>query len=199
MSNETLFYILGLALVVIALVVSFAGLRFKNFPGSNQLWIGMTAAVAVLVVATAIFSWRNGEDEQAHRAEELAHAAEEAEAEGDTAEADEEEGSEAAATTTSTATASAQEGAELFDSQGCGGCHALAAAGSSGATGPDLDGALNGKSAEFIRTSIVDPNAEIAQNYPPDVMPQSYETQMSAEQIDSLVQFLIEATGDSAN
>ena len=32
--NETLFYVLGIALVVVALVVSFVGLRFEKFPPS---------------------------------------------------------------------------------------------------------------------------------------------------------------------
>ena len=51
----------------------------------------------------------------------------------------------------------------MFESQGCTGCHTLAAAGSTGTTGPDLDGALKGKSTAFIKESIVDPNAEIAE------------------------------------
>ncbi len=195
MSNETVFFILGIALVAIALVVSFAGLRFQKFPASKGLMIGAIAATAALVVATGVFAWRNGEDEQAHKAAELAEAAEENEAEGDTTEADEEEGSEAAATTSTTATASTEQGAELFNSQGCSGCHTLADAGSTGTTGPNLDGALDGESAEFIKTSIIDPNDEIEEGYPPDVMPQSYESQMSPEEIDALVAYLVEATG----
>jgi mono/diheme cytochrome c family protein len=196
MSNETLFFILGLALVVIALVLSFAGMRFKNFPGSNGLLVGVTALVAVLVVATSVFAWRNGEDEQAHKAAELAEAAEHNEEAGDTVEAEEEQGPD---TETTVTTASTAEGAELFNSQGCSGCHTLADAGSSGTTGPDLDGALQGDSPEFIKTSIIDPNDEIAQDYPPDVMPQSYETQMTPEELDALVQYLVEATGGSSN
>jgi len=61
--------------------------------------------------------------------------------------------------------ASAQQGKQLFDSLGCGGCHTLAAADSSGTIGPDLDEALRGESPAFIRESIVDPNAEIASGY----------------------------------
>jgi len=195
MSNETLFYILGLGLVVIALVVSFVGLRFKNFPSSKGLLVGGVVAVAALVIATSVFAWRNGEDEQAHHQAELAEAAEENEAEGHTEEGGEEEGSEATATTSTTTTASTAEGAELFESQGCSGCHTLADAGSTATTGPDLDGALSGDTSDFIRTSIIDPNNEIAQGYPPDVMPQSYETQMSPEELDALVAYLVQATG----
>jgi mono/diheme cytochrome c family protein len=41
-------------------------------------------------------------------------------------------------TTTSTQ-AKGPDGAKVYDSAGCGGCHTLAAAGSSGAVGPNLD------------------------------------------------------------
>ena len=201
MSNETLFYIFGFSLVALALILSFAGLRFKNFPGSRGVMVGIVGAVAAIVVATSVFGWRNAEDEQAHKAEELAEAAEQNAEEGDTTEAAEEgdteaEGEEEAGpdAETETTTASTEEGAALFDSQGCSGCHSLADAGSTATTGPSLDGALQGQSAEFIRTQIVDPNSDIAQGYPPDVMPQSYETQMSPEELDSLVAYLVAAT-----
>ncbi|HEU4701789.1 MAG TPA: cytochrome c [Conexibacter sp.] len=41
--------------------------------------------------------------------------------------------------TQATTPARGPDGAEVFASAGCGGCHALAAADSSGAVGPDLD------------------------------------------------------------
>ena len=50
---------------------------------------------------------------------------------------------------------------QLF-AEKCGICHALAAAGTTSATGPDLDEALAGKDAAYIEEAIVDPNAEIA-------------------------------------
>lgn len=203
MSNQTLFFILGISLVVVALVVSFAGLRFKNFPSSRVLLLGGVAFVALLVAATATFAWRNGEDEQAKKADELAAEASANEASGNTTEADEEQGPGAtttASTSTTTTTSGTtvagnpQEGSQLFSSQGCSGCHTLAAAGSSGTTGPNLDGALKGKTPDFIKTSIIDPNADIAQGYPPDVMPQNFGEVMSPEQIDSLVAYLVEST-----
>lgn len=42
-------------------------------------------------------------------------------------------------TTRTTAPANGPDGAQVFDSAGCGGCHTLAAAGSSGNVGPNLD------------------------------------------------------------
>ena len=47
-------------------------------------------------------------------------------------------------------------------------------------TGPDLDEALAGQDAAFIEESIVDPNAEIAQGFQPDVMPQDFGTTLTA-------------------
>ena len=202
MSNETLFFILGISLVVVALVVSFAGLRFKNFPPSRIALIGGVGFVVLLVAATAVFAWRNGEDEKADRADELAATASQNESSGNTTEAGEEEGSNAGTTTATSTTTSGgtttagnpQEGGQLFNEQGCSGCHTLAAAGSSGTTGPNLDGALKGKTPDFIKTSIIDPNADIAQGYPPDVMPQNFGDTLSEEQIDSLVAYLVQST-----
>ena len=57
-------------------------------------------------------------------------------------------------------------GAQVFANNGCGTCHTLAAAGSSGVTGPDLDEVLPGQSAAELEEDIVDPNKEIAQGYP---------------------------------
>ena len=78
--NETLFYVLGITLTVMALLVAFVGLRLENFPSSKALMGGVVAVFAFFVIGTAVFAWRNGEDEQAHRDAELAEAAEESEA-----------------------------------------------------------------------------------------------------------------------
>ena len=191
MDNETVFYILGIGLVVLALVVSAVGLRFERFPGSRPVQLAVVALFALVVAGTAAFAWRNAEDEQSHREAELAEEAKANEAAGNEGEAQEEVGPSAATTTT---TASV-DGAQVFDENGCGGCHTLAAAGSAGQIGPDLDGALKSKTEDFIRTSIIDPNAEIAKSYPPNVMPQTFGTDLSSEELDALVQYLAESTG----
>ena len=80
-------------------------------------------------------------------------------------------------------------GKKLFNDNGCGGCHAFKPAGSNGTTGPDLDKVLQGKSADFIRTSIADPNAFVEKGNPPNVMPK-YGDQLSSKQIADLVAFL---------
>jgi cytochrome c oxidase subunit 2 len=201
--NETLFFVLGLALVAIALIVSFAGLRFEKFPTSRPVLVGGTVAIAALVLATMTFAWRNAEDEQEHKQAELAADVAANEEAGNTVEADEEAGSQAsqeapatestgAETTTSTP---AVDGAQVFATAGCTGCHTLADAGSTATTGPDLDAALKGEPESFISESITDPNADVAKGYPPDVMPQTYATQLDPAELDALVAYLAQTTG----
>ena len=193
--NETLFYVLGACLVVIAVVVSFGGLRFQNFPGSRALLLGATIAIAVLVGATMTFAWRNAEDEQEHREAELAEEVAANEEAGQTTEADEEAGSDVSqeaaegGDTTGTTTASV-DGAQVFTSAGCSGCHTLEAASSTGTTGPNLDESLKGKDEAYIHEAIVDPNATIAQDFSPNIMPQTYEEQLSPEELDAVVSYL---------
>jgi cytochrome c551/c552 len=85
---------------------------------------------------------------------------------------------------------SAEAGRAVFSAQGCGNCHAFPPAGSTATVGPNLAEALAGKDAGFIRTSIVDPNAEIASGYSAGVMPDTYEEQLSPQQLNDLVAFL---------
>jgi cytochrome c oxidase subunit II len=73
---------------------------------------------------------------------------------------------------------------------GCGGCHVLADAGTSGETGPDLDRELAGRSEQQIRTAIVDPNADIAPGYAANIMPSTFGQTLSSQQLDGLVAYL---------
>jgi cytochrome c oxidase subunit 2 len=85
-------------------------------------------------------------------------------------------------------------GAQLFASQGCGSCHTLADAGTTGAIGPNLDESLQGKDAAFIEESIADPDAAIAEGYQPGVMPPDFGERLTDEQLDGLVEYLVGAT-----
>jgi mono/diheme cytochrome c family protein len=85
-------------------------------------------------------------------------------------------------------------GAQVFASNGCGGCHTLATAGSGGVTGPDLDEVLPGQTAAMVEKSIVDPNGEIAKGYPANVMPQDFGQTISKKEIEQLVKYLLEST-----
>ena len=82
-------------------------------------------------------------------------------------------------------------GKALFASNGCSGCHTFEAAGSTGAVGPNLDEALQGKDAAFVHQSIVEPNAEVAEGYNAGVMP-SFQ-QLSENQVTDLVAFLTQS------
>jgi mono/diheme cytochrome c family protein len=85
-------------------------------------------------------------------------------------------------------------GAQVFANNGCGGCHTLAAAGSGGVTGPDLDEVLPGQDPAEVEEDIVDPNKEIAKGYPANVMPANFGQTISKKEIEQLVEYLIEET-----
>jgi mono/diheme cytochrome c family protein len=85
-------------------------------------------------------------------------------------------------------------GAQVFASNGCGGCHTLAAAESGGVTGPNLNEVLPGQSAAMIEESIADPNAKIAKGYPANVMPQNFGETLTPKELEALVQYLVENT-----
>lgn len=84
-------------------------------------------------------------------------------------------------------------GAQVYANNGCGGCHTFEAAESGGVTGPNLDEFLApGDDLAAIEEMIVDPNAEIAKGYPPNVMPQNFEQTLSPKELEDLVKFLFE-------
>jgi cytochrome c oxidase subunit II len=91
-----------------------------------------------------------------------------------------------------------QAGKAVFASNGCASCHTLKDAGATGTTGPDLDklpayAKQAGKPLEdFVRESIVDPNAYVQPGYPKNVMP-SFAT-LPKDQLDSLVDYLVKET-----
>jgi len=87
-------------------------------------------------------------------------------------------------------------GKTLFTQQ-CGSCHRLADAGTQGEVGPDLDKVLAGKDADFIHESIVNPNAEIAPGFQPNVMPSTFGESLTDAQLQSLVDYLVKTAGKS--
>ncbi len=97
-------------------------------------------------------------------------------------------------TTTAAPGGGAENGKQIFVAQGCGGCHALSAAGTNGTTGPDLDEALEGKDAAFIRESIVDPDAQITEGFEAGLMPKDYGDKLSDQELSDLVAFLLQSS-----
>lgn len=82
-------------------------------------------------------------------------------------------------------------GKETFaGAAGCGACHTLADAGTTGTTGPNLDTVLKGMSEDEIRTDIVDPGAKIAKGYSDGIMPTNFGDTLSQQQLDGLVTYL---------
>jgi cytochrome c oxidase subunit II len=83
----------------------------------------------------------------------------------------------------------------LFVSNGCNGCHTFKPAGANGKVGPDLDKLAEeaqraGKPLdEFIRESIVNPNAYVEPGYPKGLMPGTF-AGLPQAQLDALVKFL---------
>ena len=91
-----------------------------------------------------------------------------------------------------------QAGKAVFAGNGCGSCHTLKAAGATAKVGPDLDrlpayAKQAGKPLEdFIRDSIVDPNAYVQPGFPKGVMP-PFST-LPKSQLDALVQYLVQSS-----
>lgn len=110
------------------------------------------------------------------------------------------ESEEAAATETAAAEEPAPSGEgkggeQLFTSIGCGGCHTLAAAGSTGETGPNLGESLApDDNTAGIEEMIVHPNEEVVEGYPPNVMPQNYGESLSPAEVHELAEFLVAST-----
>jgi cytochrome c oxidase subunit 2 len=83
----------------------------------------------------------------------------------------------------------------FFIDNGCDGCHTFKPAGANGKVGPDLDNLREAAQKagqpleEFIRQSIVDPNAYVAPGYAKGVMPQTFSS-LPKQQLDALVTFL---------
>jgi mono/diheme cytochrome c family protein len=110
--------------------------------------------------------------------------------------------SEEAGATEATAEAPAAEpegggsgGAQLFASAGCGSCHTLAAAGTTGTTGPALEKSLApDDNTAGIEEMIANPNEEVVEGYPPNVMPQNYAQTFSKAEIHELAEFLVAST-----
>ena len=97
----------------------------------------------------------------------------------------------------------AAEGKAIFTETGCNACHVLSDAGATGTSGPNLDELAAvaaerkpGTDAEaYVEESIVDPKAFVVEGFPDNLMPETYEQQLSPEEIDALVQYLLEASG----
>jgi mono/diheme cytochrome c family protein len=182
--NEIILGVVAFVLVVFSLVVALVvPRRDPGFPGKN---LRLFVVVAVLLVAgmlTAVEVF-GGE----HEARE--------------GEGGEQTMTETGATDTGRTETGAPEGdpaagEQVFTSVAqppCGSCHTLQAAGATQTLGPNLDDVLTGKDAQFISESIVNPDAEVAQGFSADLMPDTYGEQLSDDELANLVAFLVQST-----
>jgi mono/diheme cytochrome c family protein len=200
-SAETFFFILAGTLVALALATAGIGLWREDFPSAGALR-GLLGLIALLVLATGAGAVLSARDEQESRRAENAQAAKEADAE--TVEKQQEEAplteGEAAQPDTATGEASSPDeggldGKSLFVDTGCGACHTLADADTSGQIGPVLDDVLPGQDPDAIRTSIIDPGSSTSDGFPEGVMPTIYGDQLTAVEIDALVTYLGDVAG----
>lgn len=91
----------------------------------------------------------------------------------------------------------AARGEQLFR-RSCLGCHGVEA-GAPEALGPNLAGvaaraAANPDglgAAEWLRRATVSPNSEVAPGYQPGLMPATYGQQLSPEELDALVAYML--------
>jgi cytochrome c oxidase subunit 2 len=94
----------------------------------------------------------------------------------------------------------AEAGAAVFENNGCGSCHTFEPAGATGTIGPNLDNLQQAAEQagqpleEFVRQSIVEPNAVVAEGFQPNVMPPTV-AELPEEQLNALVAFLTQGEG----
>ena len=90
-------------------------------------------------------------------------------------------------------------GREIFISAGCNACHTLDDADATSEVGPDLN-ELGGvaedrdpqqNAEEYVQESIVDPPASVVEGYSGDTMPANFDDQLTPEEIDTLVEYLL--------
>lgn len=72
---------------------------------------------------------------------------------------------------------------------GCITCHSLTAG--EVVVGPSIAGIGSRGDAAYIRESILDPNATLVEGFPGDTMPNVWGDELSGEQVDQLVAYLL--------
>jgi nitric oxide reductase subunit C len=95
-------------------------------------------------------------------------------------------------------------GKQIYDKQGCSACHTIN--GTGGTIGPDqthlatnvaqriADPNYKGKAkdvASYIRESIVEPSAYVVPNFPDHLMPPNFGQQLSAQDLNDLIAYLL--------
>lgn len=208
--DESLFYIAGGALIVVALALSLIGMASDGFPSRRMLAAGMVL-IALLVGVTAVGAVELTKSEDGEEVEQENTEGSEQAVESDIVNenvgqdmdqtgADGESPTDVVNQEDEESSPGELDGGKVFVDTGCGSCHSLTQLGADaqGTIGPNLNEALAGKDEQFIETSIVDPSAYVEDGYPDGTMPAFYKEQLTDAQITALVTFL-KASADPSN
>jgi cytochrome c551/c552 len=79
-------------------------------------------------------------------------------------------------------------GKDLANRDGCVACHSTNGV---DMTGPSWKGVAETRTAEYVRQSIVDPNADIVAGFSPNVMPRNFGDKLSPDDLDALVAYIM--------
>jgi len=71
---------------------------------------------------------------------------------------------------------------------GCGACHKIGA--DEGEVGPDLTMIGATRDKEYLRRAVMTPNADIAEGFDPDIMPDTFGDDLSAKEMEMLINYL---------
>lgn len=181
--------LVALVLVVFSLVVSILiPRRDPGFPGRNLRVFVLVAVLLVAGMLTAVEVLGETEHREGGEAAQTETGGGESGGPAETGQ------------TGGQAPGDPAAGKEIFTSVAqppCSSCHTLADAGASGTVGPNLDEVLKGKDAAFVRESIVDPDAEVADGFSGGIMPKDYGENLDDKQLADLVAYLLQATQGS--
>lgn len=90
----------------------------------------------------------------------------------------------------SSTTGSVDPGFAAFRAAGCAACHAVEGTAASGMVGPDLT-TVGTKGEAYVRQSIVNPSAVIADGFGDGIMPAGFGSSLNPEQLDTIVAWLM--------
>jgi mono/diheme cytochrome c family protein len=181
--NKIAIAVMGAIFITFALLSSFVfSRRSPNFPNQRVGFFVLASFLLFLAMIGSILVF--GKESESEASGESPPAATETTGGGETTTGGGETTTGGGETTTApeAPAGDAAAGKQVFASAGCGGCHTLQAAGSSGNVGPNLDDAKPDEA--LIRDRVTN-------GKPP--MP-SFKGQLSAKQIDDVVAFVYTST-----